>query len=148
MCVILLLLLYPLPLKSTQDFGVLHDQLHGVSSPSYFSPALNIHFLQIIFNTVQQWFSWLYKRLISFLDIRKHFWSKGVCIIYFRGSNDPRGPRLAARGSAIILRRNRVGRAPMDKLSVPRTDLYMKRNNTHKKNFHAPSGIEPKSPVS
>jgi len=42
-----------------QDLDILQDQIPGVSIPSYFSPASNTHFLQIIFNISQTSLSWL-----------------------------------------------------------------------------------------
>jgi len=43
------------------NLGILQDQFPGVSVPSYFSPASNTHFLQIIFNIGQPSLSWFSK---------------------------------------------------------------------------------------
>jgi len=51
----------------------LHDQFPGVSLPSYFSPASEIHFLQIIFSIVQPALSFLFNGPFYFCDILKHF---------------------------------------------------------------------------
>jgi hypothetical protein len=55
-----------LAVQSMQDLGLLQDQFPHISILSYFSPASNTSFLQIIFNIVQPSPSWSSNRLFFF----------------------------------------------------------------------------------
>jgi hypothetical protein len=71
---------------------------------------------------------------------------------FFRLSNSPPPPRIGAtapgglgpphyRGFTITLRHTTLGRTPLDEWSARRTDLYLTRHNTHKRQTSMPRRV-------
>jgi hypothetical protein len=67
---------------------------------------------------------------------------------FLLGSTAPGGPGLAHyQGFTIILRHTTLGRSPLDERSARHTDLYLTRENSHKRqDSHGPGGIRTRNP--
>jgi hypothetical protein len=69
------------------------------------------------------------------------------CLFIFNGSKAPWGPKPPHyRDFTITLRHITLGRTPLDEWSARRTDLYLTKHNTHKRDIHVTGGIRTHDP--